>query len=142
MGAFIPVPGQTIYGASKAAVKLLTEGLHAELRGTSVRVTVVFPGAVATSITENSGVQAPAVAGGNDNASNRKVLAPSQAAQIIIDGMRKGSYRVLVGSDARVMDWLTRLVPERAMTMIADQMADLLQHRAIPEPRSGAERAR
>jgi hypothetical protein len=28
------------------------------------------------------------------------------------------------------MDWLTRLVPERAMTMIADQMADLLQHRA------------
>ena len=47
MGAFIPVPGQTVYGASKAAVKLLTEGLHAELRGTSVRVTVVFPGAVA-----------------------------------------------------------------------------------------------
>ncbi|HEY3338329.1 MAG TPA: SDR family oxidoreductase [Propionicimonas sp.] len=130
MGAFIPVPGQTIYGASKAAVKLLTEGLHAELRGTPVRVTVVFPGAVATSITENSGVQAPAVAGGNDNAANRKVLPPSQAAQIIIDGMQKGAYRVVVGRDAKVMDWLTRLVPERAMTMIADQMADLLQHRA------------
>lgn len=130
MGAFIPVPGQTIYGASKAAVKLLTEGLHAELRGTPVRVTVVFPGAVATSITENSGVQAPAVAGGNDNAANRKVLPPSEAARIIIDGMQKGAYRVVVGRDARVMDWLTRLVPERAMTMIADQMADLLQHRA------------
>ena len=27
MGAFVPVSGQTIYGASKAAVKLLTEGL-------------------------------------------------------------------------------------------------------------------
>jgi NAD(P)-dependent dehydrogenase (short-subunit alcohol dehydrogenase family) len=26
MGGFCPVPGQTIYGASKAAVKLLTEG--------------------------------------------------------------------------------------------------------------------
>jgi len=25
------------------------------------------------------------------------------------------------------MDWITRLVPERAMTMIADQMAELLQ---------------
>jgi NAD(P)-dependent dehydrogenase (short-subunit alcohol dehydrogenase family) len=45
MGAFIPVPGQTVYGASKAAVKLLTEGLHAELGDTPVRVTVVFPGA-------------------------------------------------------------------------------------------------
>lgn len=27
MGGFLPVPGQTAYGASKAAVKLLTEGL-------------------------------------------------------------------------------------------------------------------
>lgn len=127
MGAFIPVPGQTIYGASKAAVKLLTEGLHAELRGSSVRVTVVFPGAVATSITENSGVQAPAVAGANDNTANRKVLPPADAARIIIKGMQKGAYRVLVGRDAKVMDWLTRLIPERAMTMIADQMASLLQ---------------
>jgi len=25
------------------------------------------------------------------------------------------------------MDWFTRLVPERAMTMIADRMASLLQ---------------
>jgi short-subunit dehydrogenase len=32
MGGFLPVPGQVIYGASKAAVKLLTEGLHSELQ--------------------------------------------------------------------------------------------------------------
>ena len=125
MGAFIPVPGQTIYGASKAAVKLLTEGLHSELRGTPVRVTVVFPGAVATSITQNSGVRAPAVAGAN--ASNQKVLPPSEAAEIIVQGMEKGAYRVLVGRDAQMMDLFTRLVPERAMTMIADKMASLLQ---------------
>ena len=43
MGGFLPVPGQTIYGASKAAVKLLTEGLHAELMNTNVKVTVIFP---------------------------------------------------------------------------------------------------
>ena len=59
MGGFLPVPGQTIYGASKAAVKLLTEGLHAECQGTNVHVTVVFPGAVATNITTNSGVDIP-----------------------------------------------------------------------------------
>lgn len=28
MGGFLPVPGQTLYGASKAGVKLLTEGLN------------------------------------------------------------------------------------------------------------------
>ncbi|HEY5844649.1 MAG TPA: SDR family NAD(P)-dependent oxidoreductase, partial [Mycobacterium sp.] len=127
MGAFIPVPGQTMYGASKAAVKLLTEGLHAELRGSAVRVTVVVPGAVATSITTNSGVHIPAVAGGNDNAQNRKITTPERAAEIIVNGMEKGSYRVVVGRDAQLMDWLTRLVPERAMTTIADQMASLLK---------------
>ena len=76
MGGFLPVPGQTIYGASKAAVKLLTEGLHSELAGTNVRVTVVFPGAVATNITANSGVdiaadgrrQAAQLAGGQGGA--------------------------------------------------------------------------
>jgi short-subunit dehydrogenase len=59
MGGFLPVPGQTIYGASKAAVKLMTEGLYAELLDTNVGVSVVFPGAVATEITSNSGVEMP-----------------------------------------------------------------------------------
>ena len=36
MGGFLPVPGQVMYGASKAAVKLLTEGLYAELLDTNV----------------------------------------------------------------------------------------------------------
>lgn len=31
MGGFVPVPGQTIYGLTKAGVKLLTEGLKSEL---------------------------------------------------------------------------------------------------------------
>src|SRR5271167_603431 len=55
MGSFVPVPGQTIYGASKAAIKLLTEGLNSELLDTNVRVSVVFPGAIATNIAVNSG---------------------------------------------------------------------------------------
>ena len=88
MGGFLPVPGQTIYGASKAAVKLLTEGLHSELRAHRVRVTVVFPGAVATNITTNSGVAMPnAPAGGKAS----KTLAATEAARIILDGMEQNA---------------------------------------------------
>ena len=43
MGAFAPVPGQTFYGASKAAVRALTEGLMTELMDTHVEVSEVFP---------------------------------------------------------------------------------------------------
>src|SRR5699024_11286378 len=42
--------------SSKAAVKLLTEALYAELLETNVHVTVIFPGAIATGIAANSGV--------------------------------------------------------------------------------------
>jgi short-subunit dehydrogenase len=123
MGGFLPVPGQTIYGASKAAVKLLTEGLHSELAGTSVHVTVVFPGAVATNITTNSGVAIPTMAPGGRTP---KVLPAEKAARIIVDGMEKNAYRVIVGGDARLMDRLYRIAPARAAGFIAKQMKDLL----------------
>ena len=126
MGGFLPVPGQTAYGASKAAVKLFTEGLHSEMRGTRVRVTVVFPGAVATNITTNSGVEIPASAA-QEGGRQRKVLAADVAARIILDAMEQNRYRVLVGSDAKLMDALCRLHPRRAAAFIANQMRDLLE---------------
>ncbi|HZH14569.1 MAG TPA: SDR family oxidoreductase [Archangium sp.] len=125
MGGFLPVPGQTIYGASKAAVKLLTEGLSSELQGTNVRVTVVFPGAVGTNIAANSGVmdtlqvkagEAPPV----------KMLAPDKAARIILEGIENNRYRVLVGSDSKLMDAVYRLNPQRAARFILNQMSGLL----------------
>jgi short-subunit dehydrogenase len=126
MGGFLPVPGQAVYGASKAAVKLLTEALYAECRGTSVRVTLVIPGGVATNITTNSGVAIPideaAMAG-----QARKVATPEQAAKAILDGVEKNAYRVLIGRDAKLMDVVYRLNPKRAATMIASQMKDLLR---------------
>jgi short-subunit dehydrogenase len=125
MGGFLPVPGQTVYGASKAAVKLLTEGLHAECAGTSVRVTVVFPGAVATNITANSGVDIP-VSGADAEAMARRVTSAEKAAHLILDGMERDAYRVLIGGDAKLMDRLYRLSPRRAAGFIAGRMKDLL----------------
>lgn len=56
MGAYAPVPGQGVYGATKAAVAQLSRALHSELMGTNVAVTGVFPGAIGTNISVNSAV--------------------------------------------------------------------------------------
>ncbi|WNG44838.1 SDR family oxidoreductase [Archangium minus] len=125
MGGFLPVPGQTIYGASKAAVKLLTEGLNSELQGTNVRVTVVFPGAIGTNIAVNSGVM-DTLQVKSGEAPPVKILSPDKAARIILDGIESNRYRVLVGSDARLMDAIYRLHPQRAARFILDQMSSLL----------------
>ena len=125
VGGFIPVPGQTIYGASKAAVKLLTEALRAECRGTRVRVTVVIPGGMATNMPANSGVtvdidpeQAAKMAS--------SLTTPERAAELILDGMEKNAYRVLIGRDAKMMDVLYRVNPKGAASFIARQMQGLL----------------
>lgn len=128
MGGFLPVPGQTVYGASKAAVKLLTEGLHSELVGTPVAVTVVFPGAVGTNISANSGVAMPNLTAEQraEAAKKHPTLPPAEAARIILDAMERDAYRVTVGKDATMMDRLARLSPRRAAALIQKNMKDLL----------------
>ena len=123
MGALVPVPGQSAYGASKGAVKLLTEGLYAELRDTSVAVTIVFPGAVGTHITENSGVALPTLKPGVRETS---VTPAPDAARQIVDAVERGTFRVLIGSDARMLDRISRLAPTRAITTVARRMKALL----------------
>lgn len=124
MGGFLPVPGQSVYGASKAAVKLLTEALHSELAETNVRVTVVFPGAIGTDIAANSGIDMDRAQ--SDGAPSITPLPADKAAEIIIDAVEKDSYRVRVGRDALLMDYLYRLSPKFAANFIYKQMRSLL----------------
>ena len=123
MGGFLPVPGQTIYGASKAAVKLLTEGLNSELADTNVKVTVVFPGAVNTNIARNSGLKNQAQSPAEQKPG--QILSASKAAEIIINGMENDRYRVLVGKDSIFMDMIYRLHPKRAARFISKKMKAL-----------------
>lgn len=124
MGGFLPVPGQTIYGASKAAVKLFTEGLSAELANTNVSVTTVFPGAVATNIAANSGVEGSLQM--QEQQTSIKMKEPHKAAQTIIDSIEQSRYRVMVGSDSRLMDIACRVNPQRASRLISSRMNSLL----------------
>lgn len=125
MGGFFPFPGQTIYGASKAGIKLLTEGLHSELIGTNIKVTVVFPGATATNISENSGVSL--TRGSQNSSSAMKALPASEAAEIIISGMEKDQYQIYVGSDSKMMNLIYKISPKRAAALISKQMQGMLQ---------------
>jgi len=122
MGGFLPVPGQSVYGASKAAVKLFTEGLYAELLDTNVHVSVVFPGATSTNITKNSGVEAPSTGG-----KTYKTLPASEAARLIIEGMENNKPQIFLGSDCKSMNLLCRISPVRAIRLIASKMKTLLK---------------
>lgn len=127
MGGFLPVPGQSIYGASKAAVKLLTEGLYAELLDTNVHVSVVYPGATNTHITENSGVKAPSVPSSDGKQQSFPMLAADRAAEIIVSGIERNKPQIFTGSDSKIMNKLYRLSPVFATKLITKQMRSLLK---------------
>ncbi len=123
MGGFVPVPGQSIYGASKAALKLLSEGLHSELKDTNVGVTTIFPGGVATDIMKNSGAEGTLKTKIDITKTKMKLLTPLKAAVIIVDAMEKNKYRVNAGKDAKMLDLMVRIAPRKAAKIIASKLS-------------------
>ena len=110
-------PTQSAYCASKFAVRGFTESLRHELRGTGVRAITIHPGGVKTNIVAQRTLpQRPAAEGRTTTqiADEFEALArtsPERAAEIIHKGVDAGKARILVGPDAYVFDYLTRLAP-------------------------------
>jgi NAD(P)-dependent dehydrogenase (short-subunit alcohol dehydrogenase family) len=147
-----PSTAHTAYSAAKFAVKGFSEALVVDLRlhAPHVKVAVVMPGHVGTSIIVNSsrvlGKPTALEMGARDVAQVRERMkrrglpveqmdddqvrgmmhqlsinfrdqAPTTAAQaatIILDGVRRDAWRILVGDDAKALDRLVRKDPETA----------------------------
>ena len=121
MGGLLPFPHQVVYGASKAAVKLITEGLIAEMKGSAVNVSVVYPGAVQTDIASNApNLSADARRKLADaSAANSFGVTARKAAATIISGMETNRPRILIGADCRIIDKLYRLAPVTTTRLMA-----------------------
>jgi NAD(P)-dependent dehydrogenase (short-subunit alcohol dehydrogenase family) len=122
MGSYAPVPGQTLYGATKAAINLLSEGMRSELRGTNVQMTVVYPGAIGTNIAANSGLDMSGAGEGKA----RSVVAPQDAGVALVDAMEANKKRITIGQDASFLWTMNHLSPDLAAGIIYKGMKDLL----------------
>ncbi len=111
----IAPPGQTAYSAAKFAVRGFTEALRHELEGTSVHVSTVHPGGIATGISEHARTSKVIDDARRQEALARfKVLAkttPEAAAERILAGIVRNEPRILIGRDARILDLIQRLRP-------------------------------
>lgn len=115
----------TAYSSAKFAVKGFTEALIGDLavNAPHVKASVVMPGHIGTNIVQNSmnyGVRElteeekefAKVADRmfHDNAPT----SAAEAATIILDGVKAGRWRILVGDDAHQLDAAVRADPEMA----------------------------
>jgi short-subunit dehydrogenase len=113
------IPSQSAYNAAKFAVRGFTESLRQELdmMDCGVSATSVHPGGIKTGIARAARVDSSIRdLGINDVDTTEKfekafITGPDKAARVILDAVRRNQRRVLVGPDARIFDWMVRLLP-------------------------------
>ena len=110
--------GQSAYAASKFAVRGFSEALRHELAAnkSTVRLSVVHPGGVKTNIARKArtGTQLRESVSMSEVGDRFERLArttPAAAAQRIIRGIERNEPRILIGSDAKMLDIIQRLKP-------------------------------
>ena len=113
------IPSQSAYNSAKFAVRGFTESLRQELDmlDCGVSATSVHPGGIKTAIARSSRIDSSIRdLGVNDvdtaeNFEKAFITGADKAARVILDGVRRNQRRVLIGPDARVFDWMVRLLP-------------------------------
>lgn len=108
------------YNASKFAVRGFTESLRQDLEisGSKVSASCVHPGGIKTNIARTARMDASveAITGVSQEVSVREfeklfTTTATQAAKVILKGVRKNKRRILIGADARAFELLVRLFP-------------------------------
>lgn len=129
----IAPPGQSAYVAAKFAVRGFSESLRHELamNKSSVRLSVVHPGGIATNIARSAqpGVHLREPANLDEIGEQFAKVArtsPAAAAERIIRGIERNEPRILIGQDARFLDLVQRLRPARYWSLIARAFENFL----------------
>ncbi len=126
----ISTPNNSAYNAAKFAVRGFTESLRIELMMSSkhIGVSCVHPGGIKTNIANFGrdggnliGVAARMSPDQRKQNFNDKMAktSPEQAAKIIVNGIIKKRARILIGSDAKLLDILQRLLPVSYQKVVA-----------------------
>ncbi len=119
----IAIPGQSAYNAAKFAVRGFTEALRQEMLigKQPVRVTCVHPGGIKTNVARNA-----TVTDDKDQTSVADLFdrylaihSPEMAARTILDGVRRGHGRVLIGLEAHALDLLVRVTASGYQRLVA-----------------------
>jgi short-subunit dehydrogenase len=118
--------GQSAYAASKFAVRGFSEALRHELAAnkSTVRLSVVHPGGVKTNIARKakSGTQLRESVSMTELGDRFERLArttPAVAATRIIRGIERNEPRILIGSDAKLLDIIQRLKPATYWSLLS-----------------------
>jgi NAD(P)-dependent dehydrogenase (short-subunit alcohol dehydrogenase family) len=132
------VPDQAAYCASKFAIRGYTESLREDLKDSTIHVASIHPGHIGTRIVTHSTDVSDGSFWHDKGISQQEAgkrfrelgMPPARAARIILDGIKAGKARILVGRDAGYMQTVLRLAPVRGVRWI-NAMIDKIHKKQI-----------
>ena len=108
----LAVVGQSMYCATKFAVKGFTETIQQDYKG-KIYIGGVYPGFIKTDILQRQVDDAK-----NDKIIGKFMMPLSKATKKIVKGIAKKKKRIAFGYQARAMSLMTRLFPKSAPSII------------------------
>lgn len=113
--ALMSLAGTTVYSASKAALKSLTEALREELRG-QCYVGLVCPGFTKTDIFHNQ------KAAGGEKAMDLISTSCEKMVRMILSGITAQKSLMVLGKDAKCMELFGRCLPVKGTQLFSNVM--------------------
>ncbi|MDB5228946.1 MAG: Short-chain dehydrogenase [Bacteroidota bacterium] len=118
------MPNNSAYCTAKFGVKGFSDVLKSELLGSNIRISSVHPGGIKTNIARDSRISS------SQNIDEVKAMIskfekvalkmpPEQAADVILNGIKKNKPRILIGNDAKTLDYIVRIFPDTYHKIIA-----------------------
>lgn len=111
MLGFVGLPSQTLYSATKFAIRGLGEALWGELAMTNVGVTCVHPGAVRTNILKAARVDTAEKHQRLIDMMDKHSMAPDVAARKIVNAVAKNQHKKVICLESHIFHWASRIFP-------------------------------
>jgi uncharacterized protein len=106
MAAFTPLPGKSIYSASKAYILYFSKALQLELQHTGISVSCVVPMGVPTNKQVIERIRHASWFG------RHFTMTPEQVAFQSINGMLKGRSIIFPGRELKTFFWISGIIPQ------------------------------
>lgn len=106
------VVGESMYCATKFAVKGLTETLQQDYKG-QVYIAGIYPGFIRTNILHRMSVTDK-----NNKLISKLMMPVEKASKKIVKGLKKKRKRIVMGFDGRSMSFFSRLMPKATPSIV------------------------
>jgi len=115
-GAFIPMPYQNVYAASKSACQFFCEALWEEIRKNGIVMSQYAPGGIYSEMFSKSGLN-------KQMPRNKLFMMEAQAAaRKAIRTFKKGRVLIIIGPVYKIMHFIIRFFPRKWVVYVAGKI--------------------